>query len=97
MNANQMETGWCFDFINRQTAISVIVGYFRLCGLLEFNIKCDDLINIISKYINENEIKVDNDKNIHIDPFDNNRVNTMDCLDKQFIVATRYKPGQLLS
>ena len=40
-----------FEFMNRHTAVTLAFGYFRLNDFFGYNVKCDDFISIISKYI----------------------------------------------
>ena len=77
-----------FDFMSSKTTIAVIFGYFRLNGLLKYNIKYDDIVNIIKKFlIEKNIIKID----IHgecINAFDHNYAGNWfgDVVNKTFAV-----------
>ena len=78
-----------FDFMKHETTVAVTFGFLRLNGFLEYNVKWDDFVSIISNYITykHNNIKVIANKTT-IHAFDDNlRVKCIDSLNKQFIVA----------
>ena len=77
-----------FDFMESETTTAVTFGYLRKNGFLEYNVKWDDLANIILKYLNNNEsnIKIVS-QNYSINAFDDGRVKYIDCLNKRFFVA----------
>ena len=77
-----------FDFMTNETTIAIIFGYLRKNGYLDYNVKWDDLIDIILKYINnkKNNIEIHpNNENIKL--VDGYSINMIDSLNKQFIVA----------
>ena len=77
-----------FDFMTKETTVVVIFGYLRKNGYLDYNVKWDDLIDIILKYINneKNNIKIyQNNENITL--ADGYSINMIDALNKQLIVA----------
>ena len=71
----------------------LVFGYFRIQRFFEHNVRCDDFINIISKYITEKKIKIGNN-NTNVDVFDGGIINYVDALNKQFFVANQYTNQQ---
>ena len=45
------------DFMDSQTTIAFIFAYFRYNDFFGFNVKCNDFVDIISKYTIEQNIK----------------------------------------
>ena len=84
------------DFLKFDEVRLVVYGYFWSCKFLEYNIKCDDFIKIIAKYINHNSITIGDDHKI-INFFDNKAVHQVDSLNKDFIIVSNRTLQQMLS
>ena len=52
-----------FEFMEHDALVTAISGYFRKCGFVEYNVKIDDFVDIISKYMAEKTIRIDNNHN----------------------------------
>ena len=81
-----------FDFITNEATIVVVFAYLRKYGCFDFNVKWDDLITIISQYINDNKSVKIGEKNIFIDVNSKKRIDYIDVIDKQLIVAVETGP-----
>ena len=46
------------DLMNFETTIALIYGYFRANGFFDYNIKIDDFIKLVKKYMSKNQIKL---------------------------------------
>ena len=62
----------CLDVMSFETTIAVIDWYFRINGFLDYNIKTDDFIKLIKKYISQhvqqiNLTKPNNTIKLHTD------------------------------
>ena len=88
-----------FDFLNHESTIALIQGYFKNSGFLGYKVRMDDFIAIIYKYIFDNEIiSIENNYNHkRIQRFSMNPIYYIDALNKQFIIAGSDKGKLLLS
>ena len=86
------------DFMTRDEILVVVFGYFRDVGFLDYNVKSDDFVNIVSKYITEKSIKIGNpENNIRINAFKGRSASYVDILNKQFMVACESSSSTMLS
>ena len=74
-----------FDFFNHDTKIAVISGYFRRSGYLDYNVKLDDLILIVNKYLKTKTIKFG--ENITTINSQTYKHCVIDALNDKFIIA----------
>ena len=93
------------SIMKHETILSIIGTYFKDNGYLNYNTKCDPFINIISEYIIEKSIKINNN-NEYIDLYEYDHdyefdetlyVGLMDIIDKDFIAIAEPTEKQLLS
>ena len=86
------------DFATPRSIAIVIVGCFRQYGFFEYNVKCDDFINIIKNYINNYKNITIGKNNTEIS-LDNNLsgISMVDSLNKNFIVAVHEHDYKMLS
>ena len=85
-----------FDFMSAGTTTAVIFGYFRKQRFLTYNIKCDDFVSIISKYLIYPIIKIGKN-NQTINAFDSKKIDFISASNKQLVFAICVKLRQLLS
>ena len=79
------------DFLNNSTTIALIFGYLRINLVERLNVKVDDFVDVISKYIIEQKIKINkNYQNITIFQNPQKEVHKVAFINKQFIVAISY-------
>ena len=71
---------------------SFVVAYFRCFGFLDYNVKVENFVNIVSTYIAERDNIKFGDKSYKIDVFDDKFVRGIDCIDENFIVVVGGAP-----
>ena len=81
------------EAFNPLTTIVLITGFFRINEYFKYNVRNDDFVKIISKYINEKTIEIA--KNATIKNL-NDRVIDIDSLNKQFFVVVCLSTKQML-
>ena len=89
------------DFGSKKSILRVTFGYFRINGFLD-NIKCDDIIAIISRYLVEESILKIGKNNKAINKFDKSEkyISQIAALNKEFIIGLvneLYEPKRMLS
>ena len=86
------------DLLNHESTIALIFGYFRKNKLLNYGIKYDDFVRIVSKYMVEPAIKFGNN-NKSIDGFSHNdrRLYYINVHSTSFFVALDYGSKIMLS
>ena len=84
------------DFLDHESTIALIFGYFRNNEFLHNNIKYDDFVNIVSKYFVEPTIKFGNN-NKAIDAFNRSRLYYITAKSKDFVVSLDYSSRIMLS
>ena len=85
-----------FDFLNHESTIALIQGYFRNSGFLDCNIRIDDFIPIVCNYCFDNKTINIGNNHKKIKNFCWNGIDFIDALNKQFIIAGNADTQQLL-
>ena len=83
------------EWINHSTIIAVINGYFRSSQFFDYNIRCDDFIKIVYKYLSERNVSFG--KNCKLINAFTAGVSDISLLNNGIVVSVSESSQQLLS
>ena len=84
-----------FDFMTHEATVAVIFGYFRRNQFLNYSIRCNDFVDIISKYINANNTTKFGADNKIINLLNGKPIKRLSALNKTFFVGISYRSRQM--
>ena len=81
--------------VNSRTIV-LVSGFLRANGFFDFNVRIDDFIDIILKYLAASFKFGDNLSKIETNLFDNQNVSNIKILNENFIVAVSHNAKKML-
>ena len=84
------------DKLDQTTTVELINGYFRTNGFMQYGVKLDDFIKIVSNYILEKHLKFGKNNSV-INVFNQNRIRNISCLNKNCFVAVDWADTKMFS